>query len=461
MSRLIIKNLPPKTTEEKLRKSFDSHGIITDVQLKFTKEGKFRHFAFIGYKTEDEAQRAQKYTNNTYFGASKIQVEVSADLGDADSKPRSWSKYATDSSAYQKLHKTEESEEVTDKKQLKTEKEKKKERKRLKKEKIKEVNALMDKYKNDPKFQEFLRVHQRNSTETWNNDAILQVGKAYEDEPEEENVATEEIVIEKNKEACESKLSDLDYLKTKGLKEDENVQGKLLQLSAETPQKLEKFQRESKIFFTVKLENLPCTTKKKDVKKFFGPNTGIKSIRVPRNIKGIAYVGFSSESQRMNAMKKDKSFMGSAQIRVRKYDIDQRQHEMQSKESKWKKQEASLEDLDETIGQSGRIFVRNLAYTATEDDLEGRNYFFVTIFKKCVGSIHSYPDFLIYFPGLFKEFGPLTEVNLPIDKITKQSKGFAFITFVIPENAVQAFTKLDGTTFQGRLLHLIPAKSGK
>ena len=78
-----------------------------------------------------------------------------------------------------------------------------------------------------------------------------------------------------------------------------------------------------------------------------------------------------------------------------------------------------------------------------------------------MGSIHSYPDFLIYFPGLFKEFGPLTEVNLPIDKITKQSKGFAFITFVIPENAVQAFTKLDGTTFQGRLLHLIPAKSGK
>ena len=382
MSRLIIKNLPPKTTEEKLRKTFDSHGIVTDVQLKFTKEGKFRHFAFIGYKTEDEAQRAQKYANNTYFGASKIQVEISADLGDADSKPRSWSKYATDSSAYQKLHKSnEETLEITNKKQQLTEKEKKKERKRLKKEKIKEVNSLMDKYKNDPKFQEFLRVHQRNSTETWNNDAIIQVGKAYEnDEPKEEN--TEEI-IEKS-EAFESKLSDLDYLKTKGLKEDENVKGSnsvpLNSRGAGLLSTAEKSQKELKIFFTVKLENLPCTTKKKDVKKFFGPNTGIKSIRVPRNIKGIAYVGFSSDSQRLNAMKKDKSFMGSAQIRVRKYDIDQRQHEMQTKESKWKKQEANLEDLDETIGQSGRIFVRNLAYTATEDDLEGMD--FVTSFKK-------------------------------------------------------------------------------
>ena len=53
--------------------------------------------------------------------------------------------------------------------------------------------------------------------------------------------------------------------------------------------------------------------------------------------------------------------------------------------------------------------------------------------------------------SLFSPYGPLAEVNVPIDKVTKQVKGFAFITFVIPENAVQAFTKLDGTTFQGKL----------
>ena len=81
MSRLIIKHLPHKTTEEKLRKSFDSHGIITDVQLKFTKEGKFRHFAFIGYKTEDEAQRAQKYTNNTYAHYNCVFISIQKSLG--------------------------------------------------------------------------------------------------------------------------------------------------------------------------------------------------------------------------------------------------------------------------------------------------------------------------------------------------------------------------------------------
>ena len=50
---------------------------------------------------------------------------------------------------------------------------------------------------------------------------------------------------------------------------------------------------------------------------------------------------------------------------------------------------------------------------------------------------------------LFFNFpGPLTEVNLPVDPLTKKIKGFAFITFMMPEHAVKAFTELDGTTFQ-------------
>lgn len=37
--------------------------------------------------------------------------------------------------------------------------------------------------------------------------------------------------------------------------------------------------------------------------------------------------------------------------------------------NKWKDQEESLRN-EETIAESGRIFVRNLAYTVTEDDIE-------------------------------------------------------------------------------------------
>lgn len=44
--------------------------------------------------------------------------------------------------------------------------------------------------------------------------------------------------------------------------------------------------------------------------------------------------------------------------------------------------------------------------------------------------------------------GPISEVLFPIDNLTKKPKGFAFITFMIPENAVTALAQLDGHVFQ-------------
>jgi multiple RNA-binding domain-containing protein 1 len=41
---------------------------------------------------------------------------------------------------------------------------------------------------------------------------------------------------------------------------------------------------------------------------------------------------------------------------------------------------------------------------------------------------------------------------------TKQIKGFAYVLFMIPEHAIKAYTELDGCIFQGRLLHVLPAK---
>lgn len=57
--------------------------------------------------------------------------------------------------------------------------------------------------------------------------------------------------------------------------------------------------------------------------------------------------------------------------------------------------------------------------------------------------------------------GPLAEVIMPIDPFSRLPKGFATITFVMPEHAVKAYTELDGTAFCGRMLHLLPAKTEK
>lgn len=43
--------------------------------------------------------------------------------------------------------------------------------------------------------------------------------------------------------------------------------------------------------------------------------------------------------------------------------------EENSNEAKWKKQEESLSS-EESIAESGRIFVRNLPYTSTEEELQ-------------------------------------------------------------------------------------------
>ncbi|KAF5185014.1 Multiple rna-binding domain-containing protein [Thalictrum thalictroides] len=90
-------------------------------------------------------------------------------------------------------------------------------------------------------------------------------------------------------------------------------------------------------------------------------------------------------------------------------------------------------DEREQVLETGRLFVRNLPYTATEDDLT----------------------------ELFQTFDHLSQVHLVLDKDTKRSKGYAYILYAFPESAVRALEELDKSIFQGRLLHIMPAQPQK
>ena len=63
------------------------------------------------------------------------------------------------------------------------------------------------------------------------------------------------------------------------------------------------------------------------------------------------------------------------------------------KKEAWIKQEDDMKK-EETVAESGRIFIRNLAYTVVEEELE----------------------------ALFTPFGPLAEFHLPIDKYSRKVK---------------------------------------
>jgi multiple RNA-binding domain-containing protein 1 len=85
-------------------------------------------------------------------------------------------------------------------------------------------------------------------------------------------------------------------------------------------------------------------------------------------------------------------------------------------------------DPQDIIAQTGRLFVRNLPYSATEDDLK-------TVFEK---------------------YGEVREAHIVLDKTTKKSKGYALVQFMEPDGALQAAEALDGEIFMGRLLHILP-----
>ncbi|XP_059052068.1 probable RNA-binding protein 19 [Achroia grisella] len=429
MSRLIVKNLPNKVTSDRLKEIFSEKGEVTDIQLKYTKNGKFRNFAFIGYRNEQQATAALDYFNGTCINSMKIDIQVCANLGD-ERKPRAWSKYAPDSTAYKKLHKDEFQHQSEEKKNKKVEKNKNK------------IKELLKKHKDDPLFAEFIDAHTNDKT-AWLKETYQKVARSEDEdsgvEEEGDKTTTNENteakaelnnkitkIEEKN---ANKNISDLEYMKLL-MKKVQNTDQDAQEPDVQTPKKIR-----NRPLFHIKITGLPFKCKKKDIKEFFKPLVPY-SIRLPfgkeKKMAGFCYVGFRTEAELKKALNKDKLFLGKHRLHVHKFE-DKAKKASEEEEEAFKKKKQEQQNNGESIGESGRIFVRNLAYVVSEQEVT----------------------------DLFEKYGPLTEVNMPIDPVLRQPKGFATVTFMIPEHAVKAYTELDGTSFCGRMLHLLPAKTEK
>ena len=84
-TRIIIKNLPHNIPPTRLKSHFSSSqsgtthfsGQVTDAKLVTDpKTGKSRGFAFVGYRTPEEAQNAVEWFNGTFVDMRKISVEI-------------------------------------------------------------------------------------------------------------------------------------------------------------------------------------------------------------------------------------------------------------------------------------------------------------------------------------------------------------------------------------------------
>ena len=95
--------------------------------------------------------------------------------------------------------------------------------------------------------------------------------------------------------------------------------------------------------------------------------------------------------------------------------------------------DAFAADAATKIGQTGRLFLRNLPFVTTDADLM----------------------------ELHAPYGAVTDATIVCDKSTGKSKGFALVTFAKPAEAVAAYQALDGSIFQGRLLHILAGNRPK
>ncbi|KAG7481084.1 hypothetical protein MATL_G00063030 [Megalops atlanticus] len=494
MSRLIVKNLPNGMKEERFRGMFAAFGTLTDCGLKFTKEGKFRKFGFVGFKSEEEAERALKHFNKSFVDTSRVTVEWCKSFGDP-TKGKAWSKHTRQP--------------PSDTNQKQNVKESKKEKKEKKK---KEISTLLGELEHDQGFQEFLTVHQnRTQVPTWANDTHAKGAdptKAQAKEAknqavtndylnfdsdqsedlsldEEEDDETESQKAPVAKEALKTGLSDMDYLRSKMVKmtdvteeeDDDNdddddddsdaeeseelhataqhtdsicesvdkegtQKGKGLAEShdkgkerqSKTPKQQ---QTEPTTDFTVKLRGAPFNVKEIQVREFMTPLKPV-AIRIAKNAHGnrtgYVYVDLHSEEEVEKALRKNRDYMGGRYIevfRVSSGDSSRKgaRTEKQDMHEKKFNRELKEDEEEEDVSESGRLFVRNLPYTSTEQELS----------------------------DIFAKYGPLSEVHFPIDSLTKKPKGFAFVTYMIPEHAVKALAALDGHIFQGRMLHILPS----
>ncbi|XP_042297414.1 probable RNA-binding protein 19 [Sceloporus undulatus] len=495
MSRLIVKNLPSGMKEDRFRNLFAAFGTLTDCTLKFTKDGKFRKFGFIGFKSEDDAKAALTHLNKSFIDTAKVTVEFCKSFGDP-LKPRAWSKHSQKPPEVKKLpEKSAKSPGLTEAKQDK---------------KKKENQAELKELEGEEAFQDFLVVHKKRSqTATWSNDTKVKEPKKSQAKPtddylnfdsdeseslneeeaefgdgeQEAGINREESKSAKGKAAARSELSDMDYLRSKVVKDvesspsseeegddeemgnkepseeeeeakpsaeqnagtgftaesgvGENIKGQksvaeIKKLKATTQGKAPVSGNEPTTPYTVKLRGAPFNVTEQNVREFLVPLQPV-AIRIARNAHGnktgYVFVDFNSEEEVQKALKRNHEYMGGRYIELFREEYSAKtKHSFKGPNQTWQRTKKDDEE-DEDLSESGRLFVRNLPYTSTEEDLE----------------------------VLFSKYGPLSEIHFPIDGLTKKPKGFAFVTYMFPEHAVKAFAEVDGQVFQGRMLHVLPS----
>ena len=463
-SRLCIKNLPKHYTEVRFREHFSTIGEVTDCVIKNTHGGTddiskrsswqrqhrkqqqtSRCLGFIGYKTEKMAILAQKYFHNTFIDTSRIDVSFAASRKEraALSERSSWSKYSAGTSANERLKREEEKK--LKKKNKEDEDDGKKEEKKdpnrfigvrerikmekaakLKKEQFvsPEEKMLEEKMREDPKLREYMALmlpKSKFAAKFWSDGLVHEEDEYLSGGP------------------AQTKLADIEDTEGGNANEDSDD---------DEYQDLENDDSSDDNSSSSDAEEEIEDSDSDDVKK----DDAVSDMEYLKAKRG----NFSSDSEDSeedeeeenssddddddddeNNSEKSSDDEGKEFSLENDDDVDNTEKKRSSKKSK-DGEKATIKEVEvvqasdmESLQETGRVFLRNLPYTCTEEEI---------------------------FDHMQSHVGKLTAVHVLVDKSTKQSKGLAYATFALPEDGVKCIDVLDGAIFQGRILHVLPAK---
>ncbi|SCW01862.1 LAFE_0E08922g1_1 [Lachancea fermentati] len=415
MSRVIVKGLPKYLTEERLKQHFvnrieqrrqgtETKDLITDVKLIRNRLGESRRFAFLGFRSEEDALDAVRYFDGSFIDTSKIEVAMAKTFADP-SVPTPMKEKRRE--ALKRLREKEE-------KLLEETRAKKKAKEELKKPSI---DAEIQKNK---QLQEFIETMKPSSQlKSWDTlggaaNNSEEGGITPSEAPPVNSLLSQALALRGDDETQSKDVfkaleneSDDEYTTLDKVENEDEDKEQMVSLGSFNSGESETIPEDDNIAQDEKVSDLDWLKQRR--------------VRI-------------SEHQENNGGHLD----GTA---VQKKDSnDEENHDVGTSENQKTDQqdveEQSISDEEkiiQKIKETGRLFLRNILYTSTESD----------------------------FRQLFSPFGKLEEVHVALDTRTGKSKGFAYVLFSNPEDAVNAYIELDKQIFQGRLLHILPADAKK
>ncbi|AGO11806.1 AaceriADR035Cp [[Ashbya] aceris (nom. inval.)] len=382
MSRVIVKGLPIYLEEARLRTHFlkrlqqlgrGSEEQITDVKIVKDKTGNSRRFAFIGYRSEEDAFDAIEYFNGSFIDTARIEVAMAKSFAD----PRVPTPM------------------------------REKRREALKRLREREDRILAEKRQKQAKPQHGI-------------DAEISKNKQLQEFIETMNPKMAAATATPAASAAEHSASANPLLSAlHGADDEEEVD--MFKLP----------EQDSDDEYT-DLHQKPQSAEEDEMDDMTAGQDLDAAPVSPETTK---------DDMATNEEVSDLDWLKNRRIRIRDGEdgaaapVQQEQNtEEHVEEEAQQEEEVSAEEAALTkIRSTGRLFLRNILYDATEND----------------------------FKQLFSPYGELEEVHVAVDTRTGQSKGFAYVLFKDPEHAANAYIELDKQIFQGRLLHILPADAKK